>query len=53
MQRSPKGAGKHNMLEDINIKGTNPGSSRIAFGTSAIGGWMWGGPIIEVSGWSL
>ena len=31
------------MLEYINIKGTNLRSSRIALGTWAIGGWMWGG----------
>ena len=31
------------MLEYINIKGTNLVSSRIALGTWAIGGWMWGG----------
>src|SRR5438445_185980 len=31
------------MLEHINIKGTNLNSSRIALGTWAIGGWMWGG----------
>jgi len=31
------------MLEYINIKGTNLISSRIALGTWAIGGWMWGG----------
>ena len=31
------------MLEYINIKGTNLIASRIALGTWAIGGWMWGG----------
>ena len=31
------------MLEFINITGTNLISSRIALGTWAIGGWMWGG----------
>ena len=31
------------MLEYVNIKGTNLISSRIALGTWAIGGWMWGG----------
>ena len=31
------------MLEFINIEGTNLISSRIALGTWAIGGWMWGG----------
>jgi len=31
------------MLDYINIKGTNLNSSRIALGTWAIGGWMWGG----------
>jgi aryl-alcohol dehydrogenase-like predicted oxidoreductase len=31
------------MLEYINIKGTDLISSRIALGTWAIGGWMWGG----------
>jgi aryl-alcohol dehydrogenase-like predicted oxidoreductase len=31
------------MLEYINIDGTNLVSSRIALGTWAIGGWMWGG----------
>ena len=31
------------MLEYINIGGTNLVSSRIALGTWAIGGWMWGG----------
>jgi len=31
------------MLEYINIDGTNIISSRIALGTWAIGGWMWGG----------
>ena len=31
------------MLEYINIEGTNLVSSRIALGTWAIGGWMWGG----------
>jgi aryl-alcohol dehydrogenase-like predicted oxidoreductase len=31
------------MLEYINIKGTTLMSSRIALGTWAIGGWMWGG----------
>jgi len=31
------------MLEFINIRGTNLNSSRIALGTWAIGGWMWGG----------
>src|ERR1700747_367568 len=31
------------MLEYINIPGTNFISSRIALGTWAIGGWMWGG----------
>ena len=31
------------MLEYIDIKGTNLTSSRIALGTWAIGGWMWGG----------
>jgi aryl-alcohol dehydrogenase-like predicted oxidoreductase len=34
---------KDNMLEYINIDGTNIVSSRIALGTWAIGGWMWGG----------
>jgi aryl-alcohol dehydrogenase-like predicted oxidoreductase len=36
-------ARKDNMLEYINIDGTNIVSSRIALGTWAIGGWMWGG----------
>lgn len=31
------------MLEYINIAGTNLVSARIALGTWAIGGWMWGG----------
>src|SRR5271169_4256684 len=31
------------MLEYINIKGTKLVASRIALGTWAIGGWMWGG----------
>ena len=31
------------MLEHINIKGTDLFASRIALGTWAIGGWMWGG----------
>jgi aryl-alcohol dehydrogenase-like predicted oxidoreductase len=31
------------MLEFINIGGTNLLSSRIALGTWAMGGWMWGG----------
>jgi aryl-alcohol dehydrogenase-like predicted oxidoreductase len=31
------------MLEYININGTDLVSSRIALGTWAIGGWMWGG----------
>jgi aryl-alcohol dehydrogenase-like predicted oxidoreductase len=31
------------MLEYIEIKGSNLVSSRIALGTWAIGGWMWGG----------
>jgi aryl-alcohol dehydrogenase-like predicted oxidoreductase len=31
------------MLEIININGTTLKSSRIALGTWAIGGWMWGG----------
>src|SRR6202140_1535679 len=31
------------MVEYINIKGTTLKSSRIALGTWAIGGWMWGG----------
>jgi aryl-alcohol dehydrogenase-like predicted oxidoreductase len=31
------------MLEFINIGGTNLLSSRIALGTWAVGGWMWGG----------
>ncbi len=31
------------MMEYINIDGTNLVSSRIALGTWAIGGWMWGG----------
>jgi aryl-alcohol dehydrogenase-like predicted oxidoreductase len=31
------------MLEYINIMGTSLKSSRIALGTWAIGGWMWGG----------
>jgi|SRR5436309_4713259 len=31
------------MLEYINIDGTNLVSSRVALGTWAIGGWMWGG----------
>jgi len=31
------------MLEYINIDGTNNISSRIALGTWAMGGWMWGG----------
>jgi aryl-alcohol dehydrogenase-like predicted oxidoreductase len=31
------------MLEYIEIQGTNIVSSRIALGTWAIGGWMWGG----------
>jgi aryl-alcohol dehydrogenase-like predicted oxidoreductase len=42
-QSSKKGTRKDNMLEYINIKGTNLVSSRIALGTWAIGGWMWGG----------
>ena len=37
------------MLEYIDIKGTNPISSRIALGTWAIGGWMWGGTDEEES----
>jgi aryl-alcohol dehydrogenase-like predicted oxidoreductase len=37
------------MLEYINIKGTTLKSSRIALGTWAIGGWMWGGTDDEVS----
>src|ERR1700756_4729984 len=31
------------MLEYVNIRGTFLKSSRIALGTWAIGGWMWGG----------
>src|SRR5580698_2850474 len=31
------------MMEYIEIEGTNLVSSRIALGTWAIGGWMWGG----------
>src|SRR5215469_3577327 len=31
------------MLEFINIRGTTLNTSRIALGTWAIGGWMWGG----------
>src|ERR1700736_892209 len=31
------------MLEYVDIKGTNLISSRVALGTWAIGGWMWGG----------
>jgi aryl-alcohol dehydrogenase-like predicted oxidoreductase len=31
------------MMEYMNIKGTNLTTSRIAIGTWAIGGWMWGG----------
>jgi len=31
------------MLEYMNIAGTNLISSRIALGTWAMGGWMWGG----------
>lgn len=31
------------MVEHINIQGTNLNSSRIALGTWAMGGWMWGG----------
>jgi aryl-alcohol dehydrogenase-like predicted oxidoreductase len=34
---------KDNMLEYIEINGTNFIASRIALGTWAIGGWMWGG----------
>src|SRR4029077_18682310 len=34
---------KDHMLEYIDIKGTNLISSRIALGTWAMGGWMWGG----------
>jgi aryl-alcohol dehydrogenase-like predicted oxidoreductase len=34
---------KDNTMESINIKGTSLVSSRIALGTWAIGGWMWGG----------
>src|SRR6267142_24145 len=34
---------KANMLEYINIDGTNLVSSRVALGTWAVGGWMWGG----------
>jgi len=34
---------KDNMLEYIDISGTTIISSRIALGTWAIGGWMWGG----------
>jgi aryl-alcohol dehydrogenase-like predicted oxidoreductase len=34
---------KNDMLEYIEINGTNFISSRIALGTWAIGGWMWGG----------
>jgi aryl-alcohol dehydrogenase-like predicted oxidoreductase len=34
---------KDNMLEYIDIAGTSLVSSRIALGTWAIGGWMWGG----------
>ncbi len=37
------------MLEYINIKGTTLQSSRIALGTWAIGGWMWGGSDEKVS----
>src|SRR5580704_8437537 len=37
------------MLESIHIKGTTLKSSRIALGTWAIGGWMWGGTDDEVS----
>jgi aryl-alcohol dehydrogenase-like predicted oxidoreductase len=33
----------NNMLEYVNISGTTLRSSRIALGTWAIGGWMWGG----------
>jgi hypothetical protein len=40
------------------ITGTSPEPSRIAIGTWAIGGWMWGGteeaqPVDEVGGWWL
>jgi aryl-alcohol dehydrogenase-like predicted oxidoreductase len=38
-----KQRGRATMLEYINIGGTNLVSSRIALGTWAIGGWMWGG----------
>ncbi len=31
-------------LETIAIPGTNLNPTRIALGTWAIGGWMWGGP---------
>ena len=37
------------MLEYVDIKGTNLISSRIALGTWAIGGWMWGGSDEKVS----
>src|SRR6266853_618311 len=37
------------MLEYIEIPGTNLVSSRVALGTWAIGGWMWGGTDDEVS----
>ena len=37
------------MLEFINIRGTTLISSRIALGTWAIGGWMWGGSDDEES----
>ena len=30
-------------MEQIEIRGTGMTSSRIALGTWAIGGWMWGG----------
>jgi len=37
------------MLEYIEIPRTNLISSRVALGTWAIGGWMWGGTDDEVS----
>jgi aryl-alcohol dehydrogenase-like predicted oxidoreductase len=37
------------MLDYITIKGTTLKSSRIALGTWAIGGWMWGGTDDELS----
>src|ERR1700728_4080705 len=41
--------GRRAMMEYMNIKGTNLTASRIALGTWAIGGWMWGGTDEEES----